>query len=294
MLGHEFSGVVAELGSKVENFHIGDRVAGAPLIPCEVCVDCLKGNYSLCRHYTFIRSRLPGAFAQYVVLPAKNLIKFSPTVPFEIAAFFEPATVALHGIFCNEFTSGGHVAVFGGGTIGMFVMQWAKILGAKSVTVFDIKEQRLTLAQGLGCDNTVNPKVDDVLAKTHDITNKRGFDYIFETAGADQTMKMAFEIAGNKAKICFIGTPTKDMLFTPQLFENLNRKEFKLTGSWMSYSKPFPGKEWEMTAKHFSNGQLKIAPAFIYKKYPLSKAAEAFQEFINPQNITGKILLINN
>jgi hypothetical protein len=105
-------------------------VAGVPLVPCMECEDCRQGNYSLCKHYTFIGSRIQGAFAEYVAMPQENVVKFDPSVPYETAAFFEPSTVALHGIYCADYHEGGNVAVLGGGTIGMFTFQWAKLLGA--------------------------------------------------------------------------------------------------------------------------------------------------------------------
>ncbi|MPN12615.1 Galactitol 1-phosphate 5-dehydrogenase [bioreactor metagenome] len=77
------------------------------------------------------------------------------------------------------------------------------------------------------------------------------------------------------------------------MWENMNRKEFKLTGSWMSYSSPFPGKEWELTAHYFATGQLKFDPGFIYKKMPMSQAQEAFQMFKTPGLVKGKVLLVN-
>ena len=104
---------------------------------------------------------------------------------------------------------------------------------------------------------------------------------------------MAFELAANKAHVCFIGTPHVDLSFTPAQWENMNRKEFKLTGSWMSYSAPFPGKEWELTAHYFATGQLKFDPGFIYKKIPMSQSQEAFQLFKTPGLVKGKILLSN-
>ena len=80
------------------------------------------------------------------------------------------------------------------------------------------------------------------MEKAKAITGGKGYGFVFETAGQVPTMQMAFELAANKAHVCFIGTPHADLTFTPAMWENMNRKEFKLTGSWMSYSAPFPGK----------------------------------------------------
>ena len=125
------------------------------------------------------------------------------------------------------------------------------------------------------------------------LTDGKGFDYIYETAGNTITMKMAFKLAANKAQVCFIGTPTRELSFSVDEWECMNRKEFTLTGSWMSYSSPFPGKEWDLTAHYFATGQLKFDPAFIYKKMPMSQAQEAFQMFKTPGLVQGKILLMN-
>ena len=268
VLGHEFSGDVVEVGEGVTKVKVGDRVSGAPLLPCMKCDDCQKGNFSLCKHYSFIGSREQGAM-------------------------FEPATVAIHGVFQNDYHGGEYVAILGGGTVGMFTMQWTKIFGSKKVVVFDISDERLALAKRLGADEIINTKEDGYMEKAMAITGGKGYGFVFETAGQVPTMHMAFELAANKAHVCFIGTPHENLTFTPKEWENMNRKEFKLTGSWMSYSAPYPGREWDLTAHYFATGQLKFDPGFIYKKIPMSQAQEAFQLFKTPGLVKGKILLSN-
>ena len=158
---------------------------------------------------------------------------------------------------------------------------------------FDISEERLALAKRMGADEVINTTKEDYMDSAKAITGGKGYGYVFETAGQIPTMHMAFEVAGNKAHVCFIGTPHVDLTFTPKMWENMNRKEFKLTGSWMSYSAPFPGKEWELTAHYFATGQLKYDPEFVYKKIPMSQAQEAFQMFKTPGLVKGRILLVN-
>lgn len=294
VLGHEFSGEVVETGKDVKSVKVGDRVAGVPLLPCFKCEDCQKGNYSLCKFYSFIGSRAQGSFAEYVKVPEKNAVKFGSNVSFEQGAFFEPSTVALHGLNCAGYHGGEDVAILGGGTIGLFTAQWARIFGAKRVFVFDIDNDRLALAKKLGADVTINTLEEGFMDKVAEFTNKKGFGFVYETAGVDITMKLAFELAGNKASVCFIGTPTKDLVFTPKLFENLNRKEFKLTGSWMSYSAAFPGKEWELTAHYFSTGALKFDDSFVFRKFLLSDTWKGFEMYKTPGLVKGKILITNN
>ena len=268
VLGHEFSGDVVEVGEGVTKVKVGDRVSGAPLLPCMKCDDCQKG-------------------------PEKNAVPFADNGPYEQGAMFEPATVAIHGVFQNDYHGGEYVAILGGGTVGMFTMQWTKIFGSKKVVVFDISDERLALAKRLGADEVINTKEEGYMEKAMAITGGKGYGFVFETAGQVPTMHMAFELAANKAHVCFIGTPHENLTFTPKQWENMNRKEFKLTGSWMSYSAPYPGREWDLTAHYFATGQLKFDPGFIYKKIPMSQAQEAFQLFKTPGLVKGKILLSN-
>ncbi len=291
ILGHEFSGTVEEVGEGVTLVKPGDRVAGIPLIPCMKCEDCQKGDYSLCKNYSFIGSREFGSFAEYVSVPEKNVIPFDESVSFEKGASFEPATVALHGLRRLDYRGGKNVAILGGGTIGMMTAQWARIFGARTVTVFDILEERLDLARRLGADYGVNSGEEGFMEKVQEITGGRGFDYVYETAGNTITMKLAFKIAGNKSGVCFIGTPTRELSFSVEEWENMNRKEFTLTGSWMSYSPPFPGDEWALTAHYFKTGELKFDDSFIFKKMPLSQIDRAFEMFKTPGLVRGKILI---
>lgn len=291
VLGHEFSGVVEEAGAGVSSLKQGDRVAGVPLVPCMQCPDCQNGNYALCKHYSFIGSREFGSFAEYVVVPEANAVKFPSQVSFEQGAFFEPATVALHGLERLNYKGGKKVAVLGSGTIGLFVMQWAKIFGADQVVIFDIDDERLAVGVRLGADAGINTLQKDCVKQAMELTGGNGFDYVYETAGNTMTMKMAFELAANRAGLCFVGTPARELSFAVDEWEKMNRKEFTLTGSWMSYSLPFPGHEWELTASNFEKGLLKFDDSFIFKKIPLSEIAGAFEMYKIPGTVTGKILI---
>lgn len=291
ILGHEFAGEVVEIGAGVSNVEVGDHVSGAPLIPCMVCADCQRGNYSLCKQYSFIGSREQGSFAEYIVIPARNAVKYDSSIPYEQAVFFEPSTVSLHGVFCADYRGGEDVAIFGCGSIGIFTLQWVKIFGAKRTIVFDIDDGRLDLAKRFGADEVVNTLNEDFLAKTAEFTKGKGCGYIFEAAGSSVTIKQSFDVAGNEGLICYIGTPFEDLSFTYEEWETINRKELHLTGSWMSYSAPFPGKEWELTSHFFSSGRLTFDQDLIFRKFPLNDAAEAFNLYKDPKQVHGKILL---
>ena len=291
VLGHEFSGDVVEIYHDVTSVKVSDRVSAAPLLPCHQCADCQRGDYSQCGHYSFIGSRVQGSFAEFVKVPERNIIKFNKSVTYEQGAFFEPSSVGLHGLMRVAYRGGEDVAILGGGTIGLFTAQWARIFGAKRVFVFDIDDDRLDLARRLGADVTVNTLEPNFKQSVMQQTGGRGFSFVYETAGVDVTMKLAFDLAANKAGVCFIGTPTKDLLLPPKQLESMLRKEFNLTGSWMSYSAPFPGREWELTAHYFATGQLKFDKALIFKRFPLSQASEAFALYKNPSAVKGKVML---
>ena len=132
VLGHEFSGDVVEVGEGVTKVKVGDRVSGAPLLPCMKCDDCQKGNFSLCKHYSFIGSRQQGSNADYVVVPEQNAVPFDKTVPYEQGAMFEPATVAIHGVFQNDYHGGEYVAILGGGTVGILCISACVYAALKS------------------------------------------------------------------------------------------------------------------------------------------------------------------
>jgi len=141
ILGHEISGEIVEVGEEVEKLSLGDRVAVIPLIPCFTCSACQEGRYSSCRNYSFIGSRRNGGFAEFVSVPETNIIKLPKGVSLEEGALLEPLSVALYALMRGGFTAGEKIAILGLGTIGMLVLQWAKIFGAKMIFCSDIVEQ---------------------------------------------------------------------------------------------------------------------------------------------------------
>lgn len=294
VLGHEFCGIISEVADDVKGVKVGDHVVGVPLVPCMECDDCGKGNYSLCKHYSFVGSRQQGAMAEYVVVPASNVYQISPNIRMDYAALFEPSTVALHGIMINHYEpkDTDNVCVFGAGTIALFTLQWCKILGAKKVTVIGRSREGLELAKKYGADDIVSTLDEFYLEQVKEITKGRGFEYVFDAAGTGETIKASLLVAANKANVCLIGTPTKPLEFSVKTWELINRKEMYVTGSWMSYSSPWPGVEWEKTADCLANGSLHISDDMIYNHYHLKDVKEAFRQYeINRSSIKGRIML---
>lgn len=290
ILGHEFSGEVVEVGSSVNNVQPGDKVAGAPLIPCHKCIDCSRGHYSQCKHYSFIGSRTSGSWAEYVKMPAINAVKLPQEVDFIEGAFMEPITVALHGLFVMNFKAGLDVAIVGMGTIGLLTLQCAKALGAKNIYAFDIDDEKLNIAKEYGAYHCINTKEEGFKEKVWEATNGRGFEQVIETAGVEFTEKLSLEIASNKGNVMFIGTPSKPITLEPREFEYINRKELTVRGSWMSYSAPFPGREWELAAYYLKTKQIRVEK-LIDRRIGMESIAEAFEDLKVPGKIKGKILM---
>lgn len=291
ILGHEFSGVVDTVGADVASLSAGDHVVAAPLLPCGTCMDCKSGNYSLCKHYSFIGSRQNGAMADYVIAPVVNVVKIPDSLPMEQAATIEPATVALHAFKVSRFTAGKNVAVIGCGIIGLYAIQWARILGASQVTAIGRGQSGLNAALRVGADRAISTagQSDEML---HELIGD-GFDYVFECAGADMTIHLAIAAVAKKGTVCLIGTPKHSLSFTVPQWESINRKECWISGSWMSYSAPFPGEEWTESIRCMSNGTLYSDPGLVYGVYPMSQAQAAF-EAIQSGVARGRVLLKNN
>ena len=290
VLGHEFSGTVVEVGEAVKGAEVGERVAAAPLVPCHVCADCKNGDYSLCAHYSFIGSRVNGAWAEFVAVPARNLIKLPDNVTFLQGALLEPLTVALHGLLLAGLENCGDapVAVIGMGTIGFLTLQAARMLGAENITAFDIDEEKLAIARTHGAAHAVNA-AGDVKEETARITDGRGFAYVIEASGAGAAEKMALAIAGKKSTVMLIGTPSRSVTFEPAQLELINRKELWLSGSWMSYSAPFPGREWQLAVYAFASSRMDVSPV-IDRTVPLGEIRAAFDD-IAAGAVRGKIML---
>ena len=283
ILGHEFSGKIVEVGKNVKGKEVGDKVSCIPLIPCMECEDCQKGNFSQCKNYKFIGSRIQGGWAEYVKMPAISGYAVPEEVSSLEAAFFEPLTVALHGLKLVNFCSGKKVAILGAGTIGLLTLQAAKALGAMEVDAFDIDDKKLELAKQLGADNGINTTKEE-LESAYD-----KYDLVIETAGATQTFKLSLKVAKNKGDVLFIGTPHAPLTFEVKEFEAINRKELTVKGSWMNYSASFPGIEWELATYLFGKNKIEVN-SLIDRIVSADEFPNVFSDYKN-RKISGKVLL---
>lgn len=285
VLGHEFSGIITEVGEN-SDLVIGDRVAVAPLVPCNECEQCYSGNPQLCPNYSFIGSRQQGAMAEYVAVPSQNCLLIPEHVDMKIAAMIEPLTVAIHGIERVRTKAGEKTLVLGAGTIGLMTILALKARGVGEITVIDINDSKLEMAKSIGADVVINPLKNDL-----DTFFKQNglFDLVFETAGSSVTQVQAVRYAERKAKVVFIGTSTKPVNFEAEDFELILRRELELTGSWMSYSAPFPGFEWQSALHYLTEGIIDLTP-LITGIYTLEDGSLPFEKMVEEGSQEVKVM----
>lgn len=287
--GHEFCGEIEEVGLNVSKFKKGDRVAVAPIMPCFKCEFCQQGNYGQCDDYNFLGSRTDGGFAQFVNAPVRNLIKIPDGVSFIEGATIEPAAVTLHGIKKVGINAGDSVAVLGCGAIGLFAVQFAKILGATKIIAVDIEPEKLELAKEIGADICINAADGDVVKAIKELTSGKGVNVAVETAGVSITQEQCLRAAKKQGRILYLGTAHKDVVIPPKSFECIVRNEITIVGAWNSYSAPFPGVEWHAALDYIKAGKLKIMP-LISHTLKLSEAPKVFKELVDRKYKFNKVI----
>lgn len=290
ILGHEISGEVVEVGEKVEGLFIGDKVAVIPLIPCFTCPACQEGRYSSCRDYSFIGSRVNGGLAEFVSVPKGNVINLPKKVSFEEGALLEPASVALYALMRGGFRPGERIAILGLGTIGMLVLEWAKIFGAEAIFCSDIVEEKLEIARKLGADHCVNSTKQDIKEIIFDSSNE-GVDLVVEVVGIPTTQVQSLEMVRPRGRIVYVGTPHGSVKFSPEQFEGIVRREVNIAGSWMSYSPPFPGRAWTLSSHFLGNRRIK-ADMLISHRFNIDRIKDAFEVMVDNSGFSEKIMIL--
>lgn len=285
ILGHEFSGTIDEIGS---NSHLkcGDKVVVAPLIPCGTCDECQIGNPAMCTSYDFIGSRSQGSLAEYIKVPIKNIIKIPNDMSLKHASLVEPLTIGIHGVDRASLKLGERVMVMGAGTIGLLTLLSLIEKGAGETIVVDINDRKLAKAKELGCTHTINPLKTNLeqYFKENELPS-----IVYETAGSDITQIQSIQYCDKKGQVVYIGTCTKPITFEPKIFEQILRKELIITGSWMSYTMPFPGYEWNTAIQIINKHKDKIE-GLISSVHQLEELEKPFERMIEPNNDVVKVL----
>ena len=209
--GHEFAGKIVKVGKGVQGWAEGDKVSAAPLIPCNECEWCQKGIYSLCEHYKYYGSRNDGAYAQYLGVKAENLLRLNADTPYAWGATIDPAANALHAYLCGEGTGEDTVCVYGLGAIGLFAIQYAKVLGCKTIIAVDVNDDKLAVARECGATDTVNSLKGDPVEAVLKITGGRGATLSMDMSGVPVAQHQAILSTGKMGRVVFLGISHKGL-----------------------------------------------------------------------------------
>ncbi|MCD6563700.1 MAG: zinc-dependent alcohol dehydrogenase family protein [Thermoproteales archaeon] len=232
--GHEFSGVVEEVGENVTRFKKGDRVAVNPNIPCGKCYYCKRGLTHFCVNWNAIGIHLPGAYAEYAIVPEANLYSFPEYLEFEEAAFAEPVACVLHGQDLINISLGDTVVVYGLGPIGLLHLQLSMIRGASKVIGVDIVEKKLKIAEELGAEYVFNALEKDVPEEIKKVLG-RGADVAIEASGSIKAFEDAIKSVDYGGKVLVFGVAPENATAAVKPF-NIYRREIEIIGS---FTNPF-------------------------------------------------------
>mgnify|MGYP001290600398 FL=1 len=210
--GHEYVGVIEELGSEVTGFAVGDRVSGEGHLTCGHCRNCRAGRRHLCRNTLGVGVQRQGAFADYLVLPAVNAFKLPPSIPDEIGAILDPLGNAVHTALTYDLV-GEDVLITGAGPIGLMAAAVARFVGARHIVITDVNPERLKMAATLGASRAVDvsrPGADltDVMA---DLGMTEGFDVAMEMSGAPGAFGQILDTVIHGGKVALLGIPSRDI-----------------------------------------------------------------------------------
>ncbi len=271
--GHEFSGIVTEIGEGVTRFKPGDRVVSeAVYFYCKDCLYCKTGFYNLCIHKRSLGYWFNGAFEKYTIVEEHSVHKLPDKIDFLTGAMLEPLACCTHAIYdCCHIEAGDVVLVSGPGMIGLTAAQVAKAEGAfVVVTGTDVDEERLKLAQELGIDTAINIQKTDISKYINELTGGYGADVVLECSGTEAGVRMGMELVKKRGYFCQIGLTGKPIMFD---IETICYKEIRFSGSMASRS-----PNWEKALKLVQNGQVRLAPLASHH-LKLDDWERAFQMF---------------
>ena len=278
-VGHEYVGEIVELGQEVKGLNIGDRVSGEGHITCGYCRNCRAGKRHLCRNTEGVGVNRPGAFAEYLALPAINVFKLPQEISDEIASIFDPFGNAVHTALSFDLV-GEDVLITGAGPIGIMAVAICKFVGARHVVITDVNEYRLDLAKKMGATRAVNVKDTNLKEVMNDLGMTEGFDVGLEMSGVPSALKQMLDTMNHGGKIAMLGIPPKDM---PMDWNQVIFKGLQIKGIY--------GREmfetWYKMASLIQAG-LDITP-IVTHRYSVNDYQEAFEIMNSGQS--GKVIL---
>lgn len=209
-VGHEFVGRVAQVGSHAGGFKIGDRVSGEGHITCGYCRNCRAGKRHLCRNTVGVGVNRPGAFAQYLAIPAVNAFKLPDSISDDIAAFLDPLGNATHTALSFDLV-GEDVLITGAGPIGVMAIPIAKHVGARHVVITDVNPYRLELARKMGATRAVDVRSENLKDVQKQLGMTEGFDVGLEMSGNGSAFRDMLANMNHGGRVAILGIPPAEV-----------------------------------------------------------------------------------
>ena len=276
-LGHEFAGIVDDIGSKVTKFNKGDRVVINPTVSNHE----KEENIDLYDGYSFIGLGSDGGFAEFTNVPEENVYELPDNVSDKEGALVEPTAVAVQAIKEGEVLFGDTVAIFGAGPIGLLTIIAAKAAGASKIFVFDLSEERLNKAKAVGATHTINSRESDpsdIISKYTD----NGVDVSFEIAGVAQTLKSAIDVTKPRGIVVIVSIFGHPIEWNPMQLTN--------TGVKLTSTIAYTPTTFQQTIDLINEGNLKVKDV-ITDEIELNDIVESgFEQLVNDKS-QSKILV---
>ncbi len=283
VVGHEFAGEIVELGEDARRealLAVGDRVTAEGHIVCGHCLPCRTGDAHVCRRTRIIGVDRDGAFAEFIAMPASNVMKLDGLAT-EIGAIMDPIGNAVHTVLAGE-VPGSAVLVLGCGPIGCFAVGVARAAGASLVIASDLNDRRLDIARAMGAHFVLNPTRDDVVARVREWTSGEGVDLVCEMSGHPSGHQQALACARSGGRVNLLGTPnrTTEVDFARDvIFKGLTI--YGVTGRRMYDT-------WQAMFRLLRAGQLDPRPVITHR-FRLEEIGQAVQVIKDGQ--AGKVIL---
>ncbi len=287
IMGHEASGIIAEVGKNVKDFSKGDRVTFDSTIYCGRCYYCLRGFINLCNNRRVMgvscdEYHHDGAFAEYVSLPRRILYRLPDGVSFEQAAVVEPLSIAFHSVNRMPVSLSDTAVVVGSGMIGLLVIQLLKASGCRKIIAVDIEQNKLDLALKLGADVGLRTDIINIPEEIYKLTGNRGADVAYEAVGITPTIKIAVESLRKGGSLSLVGNISSMVELPLQITVSRQITIFGSCASCLQYPNCL-----ELIESKSVN-----IDALISKVVPLSEGALWFKRLQNRQSGLLKVILI--
>lgn len=277
VLGHEYSGEIVAVGSGVSRLVPGDHVTVDPNIYCGSCYPCRIGKKQHCEHMDAIGVGRDGGFAQYSLVPAEQCFLLSPALSFEAGAMAEPLACCLHGIDRAQIRPGDHVYIIGGGTIGLLMVQLAKLSGAATVTLSEPVALRREIGLQLGADWALAPEDGIFSENAPDDLRSRGADVVIECVGNSHATQRAFDAAARGATVLLFSVPRPDATFPVPMYD-IFHKELTILGS-------FVNPDTHQRAVELLNSGRIRTDLLITHRFPVEQTEEAIRMQMSSESI---------